>query len=170
LKEYVIQFSGLNSGEYAFNFELGKRFFESLETEEFSDGSVKLTIFLQKSETMMVFDFDFDGAIQCVCDRCLGEITIPVKEKHALYVKFGVEYSEVDDEVIVLPEKEHQIDLTPFIYDFLMIAIPLQKTHEIDVNGKKCDENMIHLIEESQKKEEEIDPRWEQLKILKNNN
>lgn len=165
----MIQFSGLKSGEYTFEFNLGKRFFEQLESEELRDGNVNLTIFLQKSETMLVFDFSFDGTIQCECDRCLEEFTLPVKENHILYVKFGEEYSEIDDEVIVIPEKEHQVDLMPFIHDFLITSLPLQKTHDLDINSRKCNKEMLKKIEESQKNDNEIDPRWEKLKNLSNN-
>ena len=172
MKDYIVQFSGLILGNYTFEFRLEKRFFDHIESDEFLNGDVKLDVFLLKSETMMEFNFVFEGTVQCICDRCLEEFMLPIKGEHSLFVKFGEEYQEVDDEMIVLPIKEHQIDLYPFIHDFLMTSMPLQKIHAEDKEGNSgCNMDMIQRINDNQQKtEEEIDPRWEKLNILKNNN
>ena len=165
LKEYVIPFVGLKEGEHDYAFDIDAKFFESFDNSEIIKADVHVDILLEKQERMLIFNFKTNGNIVIPCDRCLADLVAPVKGDDRLIVKFGQEYEEESDEVIVIPEKESHIDLSNFIYEFIMLKLPIQRVHP-EGEGL-CDEEVIEKLDEH--KEAEIDPRWEALKQLKEN-
>lgn len=175
--EYVIQYSGLKLGTHSFDFEIGKAFFESFEFSEVENCEVAVKMNMEKSSTMLVLLFDVSGTVEFPCDRCLEPVTIPIEGNYRQVVKFSdFEESNEDDEIIILPTAEYEIDVTKLIYDFIMLSIPLKRAHEEGA----CDEELVKklndfLIEElpeedtdSEIDEEDIDPRWKALMDLKN--
>lgn len=175
--EYVIQFSGLKLGLHSFDFEIGKEFFESFEYSDIQECKVKVDMSMEKSSTMMVLLFDVNGNINNPCDRCLEEVELPIEGNYRQVVKFSdFEEESQDDEIIILPSAEYEIDVKKLIYDFIMLSIPLKRAHE----EGECDEELAnelnaYLVEElpeeitdTETDEEDIDPRWEALKDLKN--
>ena len=72
----TIQFSGLKSGKYVYNYVLDGSFFEGFENEELRDGNVDFAVILEKSERHLLINFTFKGKIKSQCDRCLGELSI----------------------------------------------------------------------------------------------
>ena len=84
-------------------------------------------------------------------------------------------YDEPSDEIIILPHEENELNIAQLIYEFIVVSMPLRSVHE---DPEECDPEMISKLEEfssdnhSQDIElkEEIDPRWEALKKLKDNN
>lgn len=112
--------------------------------------------------------------------------------EESLTVKFGEDKSEEDDRLVVVSEEEGEIDLSWYMYEFIALQIPIRHIHE----AGECDEEMVktlkkHLAvdrneiedsdddslasdvssEESEENtEREIDPRWNALKKLLDNN
>ena len=169
----VIQFSGLKSGLYDFDFTLGKEFFEGFENEDLSDGDVRFHVNLERKERLMLFHISFDGIVRTQCDRCLGLMEIPVEGNHLLTVRISDKEQESDDEdVVILPENENSIDLSQWLYEYVVIALPLQHVHPDDAEGNStCDPEMLKYITtedaENEKESDEIDPRWAKLLDLK---
>ena len=58
-----------------------------------------------------------------------------------------------------------------FVYESIMLALPIQVLHPDDENGNStCNPEILKIMNEHSpdaKKEDEIDPRWEALKKLK---
>lgn len=112
---------------------------------------------------------------------------IPVETKNRLVVKFGDEYAEENDEVVVIPFSEGAINLAWFIYEFIALAIPMKHVHA----PGKCNKSMSsklkkHTARSSADDEDleddtvdddismeddsdSIDPRWDALKGLVEN-
>lgn len=177
--EYVIQFSGLKLGTHSFEFEIGKAFFESFEYSDIQDCMVNVKMDMEKSSTMLVLLFDVEGTVDFPCDRCLEPVSLPIEGNYRQVVKFSdYEESNEDDEIIILPTAEYEIDVKKLLYDFIMLSIPLKKAHEVG----ECDDELVaklndFLVEELpeedteseiDEEDEEIDPRWQALKDLKN--
>lgn len=166
-----IQFSGLKSGRYTYDFVLGKLFFSSFENENLEDGEVKFSVVMEKGEHLLTFYFSFAGYVSSICDRCLQPLEIPVSGEETLFVKFSDTESSDDENIIVVPENEYQIDLSHVMYEYVATALPIRHVHPDDENGlSTCDSEMLNLLDKMQQKdddEKEIDPRWEKLKELK---
>lgn len=170
----VIQFSGLKSGVYHYDFTLDNSFFSEYKNEKILDANIVFDVKLEKKERMMMFYFTYSGEVTTTCDRCLGEMRLPVEGEQSLCVKFSDTEQSDDEDVIILPESEYKIDLAQWMYEYVAVAIPIQCVHPDDAEGNStCDPEMTKYLSEeakgeaTQTDEDDIDPRWEALKNLK---
>ena len=169
----VIQFSGLKSGKYTYDYKLGDSFFEEFENDELKSGNIDFEVILEKEERMLMFTFMFHGTVNTVCDRCLGEMAIAVEGEERLYVKFSDNETTDEEDIVYLPEKAYEIDLAQWMYEYVAVRIPMQKVHP----EGECDPEMLKYISNESTEEEEsdgmhkrengdTDPRWDALKQM----
>ncbi len=167
IKEFDIEFSGLKTGLYSFDFEIDNTFFDFFKNEDAQDGSLKVHVDMDRQERMLVLDFHIFGTVKVVCDRCLDLFDFPVESRQQIIAKFGDEEAEEDETLIVINEKQHKINVAQFIYEFIILALPIQKIHPDDENGNPtCDPSMLQKLEELQN-QGGTDSRWDALKKLK---
>jgi uncharacterized metal-binding protein YceD (DUF177 family) len=167
LKKYVIPFGGLKLGSHHFSFEIDDAFLEHFEHTEIKKGSFRIEVILEKEEKVLSFTFLVSGKAEVTCDRCSEPFLLPVSGTERLIVKFGDSYHEENDEVQIIPLGENQIDVSPFIYEYVHLLLPVRRVHPEDESGNSlCDPEIIRMIEEGGH-ETEIDPRWEVLKKLR---
>jgi uncharacterized metal-binding protein YceD (DUF177 family) len=166
LKEYTIQFVGLEPGNHQFEYEVKDSFFEHFEFSQIQHGHIHVTVDLQKMERMMIFDISIDGEVLVTCDRCTNDFNMPLSDKQRLIVKLGAEYTEESEDVVVIPETEYQFNLASYIYEFIHLALPARLLHADDESGNStCDPDMLRLLE-TLTPSESVDPRWDALKKL----
>ena len=176
IREYAIAFKGLKDGKHNFVYTIDSNFFALFETPVYSDGNVKVEVELKTGNQMLIFDFQLSGKVVSVCDVCLEPIEVPVDYASKLYVKFGEEYDEPDDDVVVIPHEEHEYNVAQIIYDLLVTSLPIRHLHPVDKKGKSsCNPEMLkklkeYLVEEVSgpqlDPEEIIDPRWSELRKI----
>ena len=165
----TIQFSGLASGRYTFDYRLDDTFFQTFENDELTDGDVHFTVELEKREHTLLFRLAFQGQIRTVCDRCLGDLAVDVSGQQMLCVKLSdnVRYDEDDGDadVVFLPENECKIDLAQYMYEDVVLALPMQRMHP----DGECDADMLQrLASNSTLDTDHKDPRWDALRQLMN--
>ncbi len=114
--EYVIRFSGLKEGIHQFNFEIGKTFFEQLDYSEVQNGELKVNVDFEKKTTMLVVNFEIEGKVELMCDKCTDDFYLAIKGEEELIYKFG-EGETNDEKIIMIPEHEIEIDLAHPIYE-----------------------------------------------------
>ena len=172
LKKYEIPFLGLKEGEHELEFHVEREFFESFETSEVRKGTVEIKVLLEKSIRHMVLNFTISGNVEVMCDRCLGDFSLPIDFNAKLFVKFGEENDEVTDDVIFLNEKEHTIKIAQYIFESIHLGLPYKRIHPDDENGEStCNLMMLRKLEElsvQNSNQEKHDSRWDQLKNLTN--
>ena len=170
LRQFVIPFGGLKPGTHHFSFEIDDKFFEHFEHSEIRKGNFTIEILLEKEEKVLNFGFRISGSTEVICDRCGEPFYLPVSGMERLIVKFGDSYHEENDEVQIIPMGENQLDLSPFVYEYVHLLLPFRRIHPEDKKGiSQCDPEIIKRIEE-QDSASETDPRWEVLKKLKSKN
>jgi uncharacterized metal-binding protein YceD (DUF177 family) len=163
--DYVITFKGLELGSHDFEFEAGDRFFEEKGAEDFRKGKVNVHVEMIKETTMLVLNFDLKGSVEVACDRCLEKYDQQLEGKFRLIVKFGEEIGEMSDELVVIPHEEYQLDLSQFIYEYIVLMLPIKHVHPDDENGHStCNQDMIDRLENMTIKS---DMRWDALKNIK---
>ncbi len=163
LGEYIIQFEGLKQGTHFFEFEVDNRFFEEFDCFEFEKSSFKIDLHFEKQSTMMVLNFGIRGSFSVPCDRCLDLVDVAVVADEKLIVKFGEELFNETDDILILSENEHEINVASSIYEFIMLNIPQKRKHK----KKDCNQAVIKELEKVEYKEEkEVDPRWATLKNI----
>ena len=164
--DMVIRFSGLKPGRYNYHFTLGDSFFEAFENDELKGGNVEIAVEMERLEHLLMFTFKMKGELTTWCDRCLGELRVPVEGEEKLCVRFSDTEQTDDEDVVVLPEAAFEIDLAPWLYEYTAVRMPMQHIHP----AGECDPETVRYI----KSEEELaeaqrsnaDPRWDSLKDL----
>jgi len=182
-KEYDIAFKGLKDGEHVFEYKLGDAFFELFEQPQIETGDLLATVTLIKSSRTMEFQFHIEGEVGTTCDRCLSDVDVSIDYEGTIYVNFGEEYDEPTEEIVVLPHEEHTFNVARFMYEFIVVSVPIRHIHPDNEDGTSgCDPEMLekldqYMVEEDSSFESEegtedepIDPRWDELKKLINKN
>jgi len=166
LRHFIIPFSGLKVGNYTFTFEIEDKFFEHFEYSEIKKGKLHIDCQLDKQARMMVLYFDITGTVRVPCDRCAEEFDQPIEGKQKLIVKFGVDHTEEAEDILVITDKEHELDVSQYLYEYIHLLLPIKKVHGTDENGNSlCDPEVIRYIKEAE--DHPVDPRWEILQKLK---
>lgn len=172
--EFLIPFIGLKLGKHQFEYQINKKFFEDFGYDEFESCDIKVNLVLEKKSTMLELQFKHKGTIYVPCDLTNEMFDLPIKGKIKLIVQFGEAFNNDNEELLILPHGEHQIDISQYIYEMIALSIPLKRIHPGVKDGTlktdildKLDELKVNAKEQkADAKEEETDPRWDQLKKL----
>ena len=180
--DYDIAFKGLKTGKHVFEYELENDFFELFDEPQVETGELKATVELTKHSSFLELAFHIDGFVGAPCDRCLEMMKVIVSYEGTLFVKFGETYDEPDEDIVVLPFEEHKLNIARYMYEFIVVSIPVRHVHPDNEDGTSgCDSEMIDRLNEYVVEEEafweaeddsgdQIDPRWNELKKLINKN
>ena len=174
MKEYNIVFSGLKTGMHHFEYQLSESFFKLFEFEEIQAPEFVVQVDFEKLNTMINLNFELSGSYKAICDISGKEFDQNVFGEFELVVKFGEEYNDENDEVLILPHGAYEVNIAQYLYELAVLAIP-QKTIHPDIEKGKMDDETKELLEKysagsHEENEETTDPRWEKLKELKNKN
>jgi len=173
LNEFLIPFIGLKLGKHQFEYQINKAFFDDFDYDEFESSEIKVNVVLEKKSTMLELHFKHKGTVHVPCDLTGEMFDLPVKGKIKLVVQFGEQFNNDNEELLILPHGEHQLDLKQYIYEMIALSIPLKKVHPGIKDGTLQTPALDKLRELSVKdnkketiQEENTDPRWDQLKKL----
>jgi uncharacterized metal-binding protein YceD (DUF177 family) len=162
VKEYRIQFSGLAEGEHAFRFVLEKPFFEHFEDEAIGDGRVEVEVLMDRQQRMLVFSFLIKGEVEVVCDLCTDPLRVNIAGDERLIARISSSGGEDTADIVFIPEEAFEFDLTPHLYDYARLLLPMRLTHEGSADGRECDPEMLKLLERY-RKEKSVTPGMEGL-------
>ena len=175
--QYIIPLDGLEEKEYSFDFKADDAFFQSYGSGDIEGGDVDVKVTLLKKKTSMLLNFDLSGTVKLTCDRCLELYEQPIEINDDVLVNYGDETNfDTNSDAVTLSREATSIDVSSFIYEYSHFALPIAHYHPDDANGNPtCNPKMMELIdkykvEATEKTEDAIDPRWEALRELKNNN
>lgn len=171
ISAYNIAFKGLALGRTDFEYTIGKAFFDYFDGGIVDDGDVLVKVTLDKQSNLLTLSFEIKGVAHVACDRCLDRYPEPIKNKATVYVKYGEDNYEEGDDVIWIDVNESQINVAQMIYDYILLALPIQMVHPADEHGNsQCNLAMIERLESFSHLPEEgeiqVDSRWEELKKL----
>ncbi|MFS4492655.1 YceD family protein [Maribacter sp. 2308TA10-17] len=169
-KEFSVPFSGLKQGKHEFDYVVNNEFFESFGYTDFNDANLKLNVLLNKTSTMLEFELVAEGFVNIDCDITSEPYDQSISTNLELVVKFGDEYNDEDDEILIIPHGEHQVNIAQYVYEMIVLAVPQKRIHPGVLDGS-LDSEALRKLEELQPKErkdnkEETDPRWDALKKL----
>lgn len=189
--KYKIDLKGMQADSCKYEFVLDNLFFANIDAPEVQKGKVNVELLVKKTSRAFELNFQTDGIVWVPCDRCLDDMEQPVSSTDKLLVKFGHEYAEEGDNLIVIPEEEGEINVAWFMYEFIALAIPMKHVHAPGKCNKamssklskhirttpddEMDEETFLPEEESNELANEdtetaVDPRWDELKKILDNN
>lgn len=172
-RPYIISLNGFNEGHHSYDLEINGEFFELFEESEIREGKLLAAIDLEKCSSNIDLIIKISGWVKISCDRCLEPFEHPVECENRLLVRLGKFFDDSDPEIITVPSPEHEIDLKQFLYEFIYLALPIQRIHPVNYNGESmCNPLMLKKLGEHLVggEDERFDPRWAELKKLMDNN
>jgi uncharacterized metal-binding protein YceD (DUF177 family) len=170
-------------------FDLDNAFFKKIDSPEIQTGNVKAKVSVQKKTATYELKFEIDGLVNIPCDRCLDNMEQPIHYKEKLLVKFGEQFSE-EDEIVIVPESDGGINIAWFLYEFIVLNIPMKHVHATG----ECNKTMVgklkkHIIRQKDDLDDDdntalefdddddfslndtqTDPRWDGLQNITENN
>lgn len=174
LKEYDISFAGLKQGKHTFSYHIDKKFLDLFDYEDFNDVQQTVEVILDKHSNLLELHFKNQGTINVNCDLTNEPFDMPVSGEWFLVVKFGEEYNDENEELLVLPYGEHSLNVAQYIFEYIVLSAPAKRVHPQVENGtlhtdilEKLEElSPKEISENEQETYENIDPRWNKLKKL----
>ncbi|WP_297334314.1 DUF177 domain-containing protein [Flavobacterium sp.] len=174
-KEFLIPFSGLKQGKHQFEFDINKTFFDAFDFDEYNNVNVKVNMVLEKQSTMLELHFKHKGTVNVPCDLSNENFDLPIKGKMDIVVKFGEEFNDENDEILILPHGEYQVDISQYVYEMIVLSVPSKRVHPGIKDGtldtgiiEKLNELAPKAKQEEEEKNNDTDPRWDELKKLLN--
>nr|WP_315159262.1 DUF177 domain-containing protein [uncultured Flavobacterium sp.] len=179
-KEFIIPFVGLKLGKHQFEYQINNSFFEIFDFSEYEKSNIKVNVALEKKANLLEIDFKHKGIVQVPCDLTGEEFDLPIKGKIKLIVRFGETFNNDNEELLILPFGEFEVDLAQYIYEMIVLSVPSKRVHPGVKDGSLQSEALVKLKEMTAKKEvkeknkekkekqdqDNIDPRWDKLKQL----
>ncbi|MDR1585014.1 MAG: DUF177 domain-containing protein [Prevotellaceae bacterium] len=116
--------TGVNVLEY----DLDDAYFKKIDSPEVQKGLVKASVRVEEKSGAFELQFLLDGYVNIPCDRCLSDMEQPIHCKDQLKVKLGDRFSE-ENEIVIVPESEGTINVAWFLYEFIVLSIPVRHVH-----------------------------------------
>jgi uncharacterized metal-binding protein YceD (DUF177 family) len=175
LKDFNIPFTGLKEGKHQFEYQIDNSFFKLFDFDEFNETAINATLEFHKKATMLELTFNATGNVNVNCDLTNEPFDQPIEGDLDLLVKFGNEYNDENEEILIVPHGEYEINVAQYIYEMIVLAIPSKRIHPGIEDGTLQSEILDKLEElqpgtDKKETEEEIDPRWNTLKKLLTDN
>ncbi len=173
LKEFTIPFVGLKLGKHHFDYKIEQTFFDYFEYTEFNNVNVDVNLELDKKTTLLELHFNISGYVNVNCDITNEPYNQPINNTFDLVVKFGDEYNDEFDDILIVPHGTYEINIQQYIYELIILSMPIKRVHP-GIEDGTLDSEILKKIEElspKQKKDkktedDDIDPRWNTLKKL----
>jgi uncharacterized metal-binding protein YceD (DUF177 family) len=143
-REFEIAFVGLKPGVHEFTYKVDNRFFEEYNDQDFRDPQANVRLLLEKSNGFMLLRFEVGGKVDVTCDRCNNNLPIQLFDEFSVTVRMtddpdAMNEQEEDPDVYYISRGESHLDVKNWIYEFVNLSIPMQKTCEFEnMDGPHC--------------------------------
>lgn len=168
LRNYDIDISKLDLGQHDFHFQIDDKFFGLFDYCLIDHGSLSVEVVLDKKTSFIALAFGIVGNIQLICDRSLDSFDFDLETEDEIVLKYGEEAQELSDEVEIVPSNIQSFNVARYIYEFISVAIPMKKLHPRYANEPVEDQIIFSSQDDDEIEKSDIDPRWSELKKLKN--
>src|SRR5688572_27519439 len=174
-REFEIAFVGLKPGVHEYNYQITDRFFEAFQQQDFRNPKAQVKLSLEKNNSFMLLKFEIGGTLEVTCDRCNNNLPLDLWDEFNITVKM-VEDPELmndqedDPDVYYISRGESHIDVANWIYEFINLSIPMQKTCGLtDKNGPACNQEALEALKkmEPEETEKKDNPIWKGLEKFK---
>ncbi len=157
-RTYDIKLSAMEDGVHRFRYHLNQAFFDRFDYDEFDKADIDVHVVAEKSGHLINFHLHSEGQVELPDDLTGKPYMQSVDGRLSFVVKFGEEYNDDNDELIILPYQTPFYNLAQAIYEMVVLSVPMKHVAP--------DRELTEPEEEPEKR---IDPRWEVLKKLLDN-
>jgi len=167
--EFLIPFIGLKEGIHQFDFKIRNKFFEDFDFTDFQDVKIQVDLVFEKKSTLLELNFNAKGHVTVPCDITTERFDLPIDTSFRLLVKFGPSENLDDDGILILQHGSHEIQVSQYIYEMIVLSIPQRKVHPGVAEGTLKSEILEKLKDLHPQEKSPLnvtDPRWDKLKDL----
>ena len=161
---FIIPLAGLPFGHTDYQYVINDSFFGDRDYSEVKKGVVNLHLGVEKMETMFVLTLKFEGKVVLQCDRCGDDYEQAVADSAEIYLKYGVEKGDEDEDVIIITKNDSEFDLSDLIYEYIMLSLPIHRTHD---DESLCNQEVLsklHNFSQSEAvTEDDEETPWKQM-------
>lgn len=175
-RDYEIAFVGLKPGVHEFNYELDDKFFSAFGEQDFKNCKAYIKLSLDKQTAFMMLRFEVGGTLEFICDRCGNDLPFELWDEFEILVKMvedpgQMNLEEEDPDVYYISRTESHIDVKDWLYEFVNLSIPFQKScSEDEIGGSQCNKEVLEKLKMlNPQKNETKNPIWKGLDKLKDN-
>ncbi len=166
LVQYRLPLKGMGEGMHTFSFQVDGEFFSNFKDSPVQDGTIELSLEVDKRPGLYAMHFVFSGTVATECDRCLTAIDLPIAGEQHLLVKLAEEDKGEEAEVVYIHPETPHLNVARFAYEFIVLAIPMIKVYACDLEEpRKCNMQLLAYLEEQEQPAED-NPLWDELKKL----
>lgn len=139
---YKVQLAQLPDGHFEQDFVCDTDFFKNMENTGIHKADVKVHLDLEKKNDAYDCTFHCKGVLEVPCDRCLDPMEIDVDTQYHIIVKYGDEYNDESDDILVIPKSNNYLNVAYMLYDTIVLCIPLRCVHPMG----KCNRAMAAAL------------------------
>ena len=169
LKQFNIPFIGLKDESHLFEYQIDNTFFDAYDFDEYFDTNIQIELTFNKKNTMLMLTFVAKGTVNVTCDVSGERFDQEINANLSLIVKFGDEFNDENEEILILPHSAFQINVAQYIYEMVVLNVPSRRVHPKVLDGTLESEALNRLEKLRVTKEKttvNVDPRWDKLKSL----
>lgn len=153
-REFDIAFVGLKPGIHEFGYTITDHFFEPYQEQDFHNCQAQVKLTLDKKSGFMLLKFEIGGKVEVVCDRC-GSNTLPwnLWDEFNIVVKLVENPEEMNDQeedpdVYYITRGESHLHVADWIYEFIVLSLPMQKMCAEEEAGKHayCNKEALDML------------------------
>ena len=126
---FSLPYTGMKDGLHRYRFVAKDDFFARFQGSPITQGEFEVNLILDKRPGLSELDFDIDGRMSTVCDRCTADIKLPVHGRYHLILKTGTGDDE-DVDVIYIREDQPKLDLSQLVYEFICLSVPMMHVYD----------------------------------------
>lgn len=175
--EFELAWQGLKLGEHILDYQLGMDFLKEkgYAGDDIKDIEAKATVKFVKHESFFELHFDIGGFAITPCDRCGDDFRLNLWDEFDLIVKLSdaedADETEEDADVVFIPRSETVLDISDWLYEFIILSIPLQRIHPNNASGAPdCNPEALKLLGKlAEQPEEKKNDIWKGLQSIKIN-
>lgn len=139
---FKLPLKSLPAGSHDFDYRLDKEFFLNMESSDIRDGSIDVHATVNNKGQYFDLNFEIKGEVTLLCDRCLDEMQWPIDTVYHIAVKYGQNFNDDSDDLLVIPESDSYLNVAYMIYDTIALNIPIKHVHPLG----KCNRAMSSLL------------------------
>ena len=176
-RAFEIAFVGLRPGIQEFSYDLDDKFFKEKGAEDFNLGVANVKLSLDKNTGFLILKFEVGGNAEVTCDRCGNQLKMDLWDEFKMLVKLvdnpeEMNQNEEDPDVFYVSRTESHIDVSDWIYEFVMLSVPMQRMCSPEVmGGPQCNNEVLQKLKEMEIKhiDNNANTLWKGLDKFKEN-
>lgn len=150
-RAFEIAFVGLKPGVHEYDYEVDDKFFAEKGDQDFANCRANIKLSLDKKSSFMLLKFEVGGKADVSCDRCGNPLNMEIWDEFNMLVKLvenpdEMNEQEEDPDVFYISRTESHIDVSNWIYEFVLLSFPLTKNCGDEIGGPQCNKEVLEKL------------------------